>query len=46
MFYDGGKIVLTISVIGNGINTLIRSEEQKKLGFLPTNSYKTDKKQN
>ena len=29
MFYDGGRIVLTISIIGNDINTLIRSEEQK-----------------
>jgi len=29
MFYDGVRIVLTISIIGNDINTLIRSEEQK-----------------
>ena len=27
--FDGGRIVLTISIIGNDINTLIRSEEQK-----------------
>ena len=46
MFYDRGRIVLTISIIGDGINTLIRSEEQKNLGFLPKNSYKTNKKQN
>ena len=35
MFYDGGRIVLTISIIVYGINTLIRSEEQKNVGFLP-----------
>ena len=46
MFYDGETIVLTISIKGNGINTLIRSEEQKYLRFLPKNSYKTDERQN
>ena len=46
MFYDGGRIVLTISIIGNGINTLIRSEEHKTKDLLPKNSYKTDKRQN
>ena len=35
MFYDGGRIVLTISIIGNDINTLFRSKEQKNLVFLP-----------
>ena len=35
MFYDGGRIVLTISIIGNGINTLICPEEQKTKDFCP-----------
>ena len=46
MFYDEEGIILTILIIGNGMNTLIRSEVQKNLGFLPKNSYKTDKRQN
>ena len=45
MFYDEEGIILTILIIGNDMNTLICSEVQKNLGFLPKNSYKTDKKQ-